>query len=135
MESSLIYNAGKMLGMAREMLTAARKNADIDEIKTALNRSYYAVFYAMCAANALDGFSSSKHSGVISHFTVRFLKTEELPPELSDIIKESLMYREKADYNPDFTADGERAAICLNNASYFLETVEKYIADIENAGQ
>ncbi len=39
--------------------------------KNALNRGYYAIFHAIRAVNALDGFDSSKHSGVIAHFLHR----------------------------------------------------------------
>ncbi len=38
------------------------------EYEVALNRAYYCAFDAMRAINALDGFDSSKHSGVIAHF-------------------------------------------------------------------
>ena len=39
------------------------------------NRSYYAIFHAIRSVNALDGFDSSKHSGVISHFNQEYVKT------------------------------------------------------------
>ena len=36
--------------------------------KPSLNRSYYSIFHAMRAITALEGFDSSKHSGVIAYF-------------------------------------------------------------------
>ena len=48
------------LERAEEMLTAARKNFDSDELKTSLNRSYSAIFHAIRSVNCLDGFDSSK---------------------------------------------------------------------------
>lgn len=59
---------------AREMLEAAESNLDSEQIRTSLNRSYYAVFHAMRAVNCLKGFDSSKHSGVIAFFNKTFLK-------------------------------------------------------------
>lgn len=41
---------------AREMLEAAESNLDSEQIRTSLNRSYYAVFHAMRAVNCLEGF-------------------------------------------------------------------------------
>ncbi|MCD7980748.1 MAG: HEPN domain-containing protein [Clostridiales bacterium] len=50
------------------MLLASEENLKAGQYRTSMNRSYYAVFHAMRAVNVLDGFDSSKHSGVIAHF-------------------------------------------------------------------
>ena len=89
------------------MLEAAKENLKIGQYKTALNRSYYAVFHAMRAANILRGFDSSKHSGVIAFFTKEFLKTEYMDRKLSFIIKSSSLLREKSDYD-DFLLQAEQ---------------------------
>lgn len=68
MEGSLKDLAKIRLERAEEMLASARKNFEIDELKTSLNRSYYAIFHAIRSVNCLEGFDSSKHSGVIAHF-------------------------------------------------------------------
>lgn len=94
MEGSIKELAGYRLERAKEMLSAAECNLDIGQYKTSLNRSYYAVFHAMRSANALKGFDSSKHSGVIAFFTKEYLKTEILDRSLAAIIKESSLCRE-----------------------------------------
>ena len=48
---------------AEECLLAAQSNYDNDFFKAAANRAYYAIFHAMRAVLALDGFDSRKHSG------------------------------------------------------------------------
>lgn len=98
MEGCLKELAGYRLERAREMLSASENNLEIGEYKTSLNRSYYAVFHAMRSANALKGFDSSKHSGVIAFFTKEYLKTELLDRSLSFVIKASSLCREKSDY-------------------------------------
>lgn len=99
MEGSLKELAEYRLTRAREMLSASKDNLEIGQYRTSLNRSYYAVFHAMRSANALRGFDSSKHSGVISYFTKEYLKTEILDRGLADIIKDSSYFREKSDYD------------------------------------
>ena len=42
--------------------------------KNALNRAYYSIFHAIRAVVALDGFDSSKHSGLIAHFNQNYVK-------------------------------------------------------------
>jgi uncharacterized protein (UPF0332 family) len=75
------------LERAEEMLDAAKTNYEIGQYKTSLNRSYYAVFHAIRAVNILDGFDSSKHSGVIAHFNQEYLKTEKLEYFVSTVRK------------------------------------------------
>ena len=52
MEGSLKDLALLRLERAEEMLTAAKKNYGQDELKTVLNRSYYAILHAMPYKNA-----------------------------------------------------------------------------------
>ena len=66
MESSLRELAMYRMERAFEMLIAAEDNLKIGQYKTSLNRSYYAIFHVMRAANIIKG--SSKHSGVIAFF-------------------------------------------------------------------
>ncbi len=60
MEGSLRELAEYRMERAKEMLDAAKGNLEIGQFKTSLNRSYYAIFHAMRAANILKGFDSSK---------------------------------------------------------------------------
>ena len=128
MEGSLRELAGYRLARAKEMLTASQSNLEIGQYKTSLNRSYYAVFHAMRSANALKGYDSSKHSGVIAFFTKEYLKTEILDRGLAAIIKDSSLCREKSDYDDFYVAGKAEAAEQLNNAQYFVQQIEIYVS-------
>lgn len=112
---------------AGEMLEAAFANYDIGQYKTSLNRSYYAVFHSMRAVNVLDGFDSSKHSGVIAHFNQYYIKTGLLDKSLSDIIKSTYYLREKSDYDDFFVASKSDAKSQLQNAEIFVKEVRAYL--------
>lgn len=127
MEVSLKELAGYRLERAKEMLSASESNLEIGQYKTSLNRSYYAVFHAMRSANALKRFDSSKHSGVIAFFTKEYLKTEILDRNLSLIIKDSSLCREKSDYDDFYVASRTEAMEQLENAKYFVLKVEEYV--------
>ena len=58
----------------------------------------------MRAANALEGFDSSKHSGVIAYFNKSFLKEGKLDKDLYQIIKATSYLREKSDYDDFYLA-------------------------------
>lgn len=122
MEGSLKELAGYRLERAKEMLSASENNLGIGEYKTSLNRSYYAVFHAMRSANALKGFDSSKHSGVIAFFTKEYLKTED-----------SSLCREKSDYDDFYVASRIEAEEQLKNAKCFVQKVGEYV-DAVKAG-
>ena len=72
MEGSLKELAKYRMERAKEMLVASEENLKIEQYRTSLNRSYYAIFHAMRAVNILEGYDSSKHSGVIAYFTQTF---------------------------------------------------------------
>ena len=65
----------------------------------AANRSYYAAFYALKAVEILDNYDSKKHSGVISQFRKKYVKTGITTVRYSDIIGKLQDAREIVDYN------------------------------------
>lgn len=127
MEGSLKELAKYRMERAKEMLVASEENLNIEQYRTSLNRSYYAIFHAMRAVNSLEGYDSSKHSGVIAYFTQMFLKTERLDRDLSKIIKEASYLREKSDYDDFYIASKDEAKSQLENAEVFLQKVSEFI--------
>lgn len=55
MEGSIKDLADIRFEKACEMLKSAQSNLEQGDYKTALNRSYYAIFHAMRSVNCLDG--------------------------------------------------------------------------------
>ena len=115
------------LEKARKTLFDAQQLYQLEMYQFCLNRSYYAVFYAMQAANSIYRFDSRKHSGVISFFQRTFLKTGFLDKKLSRIITETYHYRERADYEDMYQPDKNDAALQLENAQTFVEAVSDYL--------
>ncbi len=68
MEGSIKELSAYRYETAQENLQDARIMYDNGRYKNALNRAYYAIFHSVRAVIALDGFDSSKHSGVIAFF-------------------------------------------------------------------
>ena len=127
MEGSLRELAGYRMDKAGEMLLAAEENLRIGQYKTSLNRSYYAIFHAMRAANIIKGFDSSKHSGVIAFFNKEYIKNGIMEKNMSVIIKNSSFLREKSDYDDFFIASKKDAETQLQNAKIFFDAVERYL--------
>lgn len=127
MDSSVEELSRYRLKRAEEMLDASKDNLDIAQYKTALNRAYYAVFHAIRAVNILDGYDSSKHSGVIAYFNKNFLKDNKLDRTLYKIIKDTSYLREKSDYDDFFVTSRQEAEKQLKNAKIFVDAIVDYL--------
>lgn len=112
-----------------EALDDARLMYANGRYKNALNRAYYAILHSIRAVNALDGFDSSKHSGVIAHFNKNYVKEGIFPKDLSKIIRLASENREKADYLDFFVASKEEAFKQIERAEQFLEFIEPYLKE------
>ena len=95
--------------------------------ETAINRSYYAAFHAMKALEALNGYESKKHSGVLSYFRQTYIKTGILDEKLSDIIGVLQESREDSDYNIMIRFAAEDAEEQYQNAKQFVETIDRFL--------
>lgn len=131
MEGSIKELANYRLERAKEMLTASEDNLTVKQYRTSLNRSYYAIFHAMRAANSLEGYDSSKHAGVIAFFTQTFLKTEIIDRGMAKIIKESSYLREKSDYDDFYIASKDEAEKQLEKAKEFVLAVQEYMSQVK----
>ena len=127
MENSMIELSKYRFESSKEDLFDAKLMYENGRYKNALNRGYYAIFHAIRAVNALDGFDSSKHSGVIAHFNQEYVKTGIFSKEISKIIKEASENREKADYLDFYVASKEEAQKQLVRAEKAIELVQQYL--------
>ena len=114
------------LARAREQLDFVPGILELGDYKTAVNRSYYSVFYAMRAVLALDGYDSKKHSGIISEFRKRYVKTGVFREALSDIIGELFTVRSSGDYDDFYVVSREKAWAQYQNAVVFVSEIESY---------
>ena len=101
MESSMIQLSQYRFSRAKEVLRDAETLLNQDSFSSSVNRSYYAIFHALRAVTALDGFDSSKHSGVIAYINREYVKTGIFEKRLSKILDTAFRLREK-DYYDDF---------------------------------
>lgn len=95
---------------------------------TAVNRAYYAIFYAANALLVTKGLERSKHSGVIAAFRQHFVKTGLIEPELSDFYGQAMDERHNADYALA-ALSYETASENLDHAKHFIERVDEVLTD------
>ena len=115
---------------AKERLSFIPGILELGDYKTAANRAYYAVFYAMRAVLALDGFDSKKHSGIIAEFRKSYIKTGIFDEEMSDIISGLFNVRASSDYDDFYVISKEKVTEQYENAVRFIERVEAYLTAV-----
>lgn len=127
MERSVIDLSKYRYSCCLEALEDARLMYDAGRYKNALNRAYYSIFHAIRAVNALDGYDSSKHSGVIAFFNRNYVKEGIFSKDASKIIKIASEQRENADYRDFFVASKEEAEKQIERAELFSEWIGDFL--------
>jgi len=115
------------LEQAEQCLKSARILVDNNDYKGAANRSYYAIFHSMRSVLALDGKDFAKHAGVISCFRKDYIKTDQLPVDLSAIITSAFDVRSDCDYDDYYVIDKDEVTEQIENGERFYSVVKKYI--------
>lgn len=112
---------------ADESLSVAQLNLSNDFYPAAINRAYYAIFYAANAVLATKKLARSKHSGVLSAFRQNFIKTGVLPTELSTIYGQVMDDRHEGDYEIMTATSNDDALIDVQQARQFVDEVKTWL--------
>ena len=116
---------------ARRALEAAEINLQHSLYGTAVNRAYYAIFYAASALLLTKGITRSKHSGVISAFRQYFVKTGLIQVKYSEMYGRVMDARVDSDYDVNMTVDPVISRESLDFAQEFVTRASEYL---ENDG-
>ena len=94
---------------------------------TAINRMYYACFYAVSALLAKHGIETSSHKGIRQLFGKMFVKTGKFDKNLAKHYTDLFEKRHKGDYNDFFDFDKETVIRLLPISKEFIRVIEDLI--------
>jgi uncharacterized protein (UPF0332 family) len=118
------------LKQADESLDEARYLLDGNKSPRAIiNRTYYAMFYAILALLIFEEYGSSKHAGVLSYFNSRFVKTGLISKDLGRSVNKAFDLRIRGDYREQITLTREQVEPFLERAKAFIGEIRDYLAD------
>jgi len=123
------YEVALYIEHARQMLEVAAHNLADGFYGSAVNRAYYAIFYAANALLRTQGIVRSKHSGVIAAFRQYFVKPGLIEAEYSRIYERVMDDRHIGDYDVETTIEPERARIDLEDAQRLVQRIERYLRE------
>jgi uncharacterized protein (UPF0332 family) len=108
---------------ARRSLADARLLHAAGSVRGAVNRAYYAMFYAASALAIAGGQSFSKHSALISYIHREFVKPGILPQEQGRALQKGFEDRTEGDYQDLVKLKPKDAAAMIQAASEFIAVV------------
>lgn len=117
------------LEQAQETLREAAILQDAAAYRGAVNRAYYAMFYALLALLATKQLGTAKHSGAIGLFDREFVKTGIFPVELSRALHLAFDQRQSSDYGEWNVLEAREAKMTVSDARQFVAAVESYLRE------
>jgi uncharacterized protein (UPF0332 family) len=116
------------LDEAKETLEEARLLARESRWRGALNRVYYAMFYATLALLAVRQSASSRHSGIIALFHREYVRPGLFAREWARYLDIAFNLRNRSDYQDFITPD-------VVQVEELLEAAESFITEAERLSQ
>ena len=115
------------LEQARETLKEADALREHELWRGVINRSYYAMFYAVLALGVYKQIVLSKHSQAIAFFDKEFVKTGTFPRELSRSLHLGFDQRQVSDYGDIWTVNQKEAETIFSEAGLFVDGIGDYL--------
>jgi uncharacterized protein len=93
------------MAQAGETLAEADQLLASQALRGAVNRLYYAAFYAARALLATRELDAARHTGLITLFQQHFVKTGLVPAETGRVLARAFEKRQNSDYGDFSTID------------------------------
>ena len=115
------------MAAARETLQVAQECFEGNHYKDAINRSYYAAFYAVKAVLALEERDSKRHKDVLAYFNQKYVAADVFPRDIGRKLARLQQKREKSDYDDFFIASREEAAEQIGYTQEVVALIADYL--------
>jgi uncharacterized protein (UPF0332 family) len=112
-----LQRSGETLDEAELLLKAGK-------LPGAVNRIYYAVFYAASALLLKHGLTSVKHSGLISLFHKEIVNTGVLEKDFGRILERAFANRTEGDYKDKRVFEAEQVESLFIEGKRFIERIK-----------
>ncbi len=125
-------NGPDWMAKAVRAVASAQILLDSGDVEGACDRAYYAIFNGARAALLVSGAQVKEdiartHSGLISAFSLHFVKTGKIPVEYGRTLNKVEELRLIADYKGD-PIEIEQAAWAVEQAQSFVEAMQKFFS-------
>ena len=115
------------IGNASETLATAKLCMDHKRYKDAINRSYYAVFYAIKAVLALKEVDFKRHKDAVAYFNHNYVATGIFEREIGKRLGRQKRKREASDYDDFYMASLAEAEEQYESAVLIVEYIREFL--------
>jgi len=127
MEENVKIRIREELDFAKRRLKAARLLFEKGMIEDAVNRAYYVFFHAAKAMLNVLGYDAKTHSGLISEFGLRIIKTNLLDGKFGQYFRRAFEMRESSDYEIGVVFSEDEVQVLIKNADEFLKEAQEFV--------
>lgn len=115
---------------AYKTVEAAKLLADRGFWNSAVNRLYYAIFYAVNALLVLNDIPTKSHSATKSKFSQHFIKIGKIDKKYGKLFAQLYDWRQKGDYENIFDYDEESVKPLFEPVNEMIDIIHQ---EIKNA--
>jgi uncharacterized protein (UPF0332 family) len=115
---------------AYKTVEAAKLLADRGFWNSAVNRLYYAIYYAVNALLVLNDIPTKSHSATKSKFSQHFIKTGKIDKKYGKLLAELYDWRQKGDYENIFDYDEDSVKPLFEPVNEMIRIIDQ---EIKNA--
>lgn len=119
------------LQQADEALAEMELLKNANHYRGAINRAYYAMFYAIQSLLIINKVKVSKHTGVIAFFDREFVKPGIIDKEFSKWLHRLFDLRQDADYGDMFEPTEDQCMQAAEQAKEFVTCIRDYIRKLK----
>lgn len=119
------------IDQAKETINVAKLCFENGHYKDAINRAYYAAFYAVKAVLALDNIDFKRHKDVVATFNRDYIASGMYEKEIGRLLSRLQKKRENSDYDDFYIASKEEAADQIKFAEQIVMSITNKIGKQE----
>jgi len=114
---------------AHNTFEAAKLLAESGFWNSAVNRLYYALFYAVNALLVLNEIQTKSHASTKSQFSLHFVKTGKFDKKYGRLLSELYDWRQKGDYENIFDFDADSVEPLFEPVEEMINLIEEEISN------
>ena len=115
------------IARAKDTLDDANILAEKGKWNSAINRLYYAAYYAVIALLLSAYLKPTTHNGAKSNFSEYFIKTGKIDKESGKIFSQLFTWRQKGDYDDLFDFQKEKVLPYFEPVKELIDKIEELI--------
>jgi len=119
----------RLMEKSEMALAAARRECEAGDLPLAMNRVYYACFYAASAVLLRQKKQFARHAGVRAALHQYLIKPGRVSPEFGKFYDQAFEDRQEADYTTAAEFEAATAAAGIEEAERFVAQMRRLLRD------